>query len=381
MEQAIVDAIAQMRFPAATVAAKWITSFGEWWVLLAAVTAGCFVLLFQKRIQAALCFGTGYMVLLLAVYALKEFVQRPRPLGGIIEDSLFSFPSAHSALSTYVFCAAAFLFAPRVKNPTVRKAMFIILFGAPLLVALTRLYLGAHFLTDVLAGILFGGVAAFSVINASNEGSERKNIEVFYTKYWQLYLAMITVSDHRRSLRRFFETRDILRSEMKIVDVGCGAGALTQELWQISKEGSLGGIRFFGFDLTPAMLSAFRRWIERHEVKNVSLTQANVLHLSSADEFIDADLVVSSGMLEYLPKGKLTDGLIALHHILKPNGRVVIFISRRGWFNRLLIGWLWRANLYSESELLSTFKQADFSEISIRPFKSWGYVVEGVKNS
>lgn len=161
MEQAIVNAIAQMRFPTATIAAKWITILGEWWILLAAVTAGCFVLLLQKRIRAVLCFGTGYVSLLSIVYALKEFVQRPRPTGGIVEDSLFSFPSAHSALSVYFFGMVAYLFATRIKRPVLRKAMFVVLFTIPLLIAFTRLYLGMHFLTDVMAGLFLGALATF----------------------------------------------------------------------------------------------------------------------------------------------------------------------------------------------------------------------------
>lgn len=172
MEQAIIDVIALMRFSATTAAAKWITVLGEWWVLLAAVTAGCFVLLFQKRIQAALCFGTGYMTLLTVVYALKEFVQRPRPVGGIVEDSLFSFPSAHSALSVYFFGMIAGLFATRIQNPTVRKMMFIVLLTIPLIVAFTRIYLGMHFLTDVFAGLSLGAFSTFLCLKICNKSVE-----------------------------------------------------------------------------------------------------------------------------------------------------------------------------------------------------------------
>ncbi len=169
MEQAIVDAIAQMRFPAATVAAKWITFLGEWWILLAAVLAACFVLLFQKRIRTALCFGAGYVLLLSIVYALKEFVQRPRPTGGIVEDSLFSFPSAHSALSAYFFGMVAYLFATRIRNQMVRRTMVITLLTIPLIIAFTRLYLGMHFLTDVIAGMFLGALATFLTLKVSNK--------------------------------------------------------------------------------------------------------------------------------------------------------------------------------------------------------------------
>ncbi len=169
MEQAIIDAITLMRFPVATVVATWITVLGEWWILLAAVIAGCFMLFLQKRIRAALCFGVGYLSLLSIVYALKEFTQRPRPVGGIVEDSLFSFPSAHSALSVYFFGMTACLFATRIRQPIVRKVVFIVLFITPLIIAFTRLYLGMHFLTDVMAGVFLGALATFLTIKICNK--------------------------------------------------------------------------------------------------------------------------------------------------------------------------------------------------------------------
>lgn len=167
MEQEIINAVALVRSPAATVVAKWITFLGEWWVLLIAVFVLCLLLVYQKRIWAALAFGAGYVVLLVIVYALKDLIRRPRPTGALIEDSLFSFPSAHAALATYFFCMTALLFAPRIKHPIARMITFVALFSAPLIVAFTRLYFGVHFLTDILAGLLLGGAVVFLALKAS----------------------------------------------------------------------------------------------------------------------------------------------------------------------------------------------------------------------
>jgi membrane-associated phospholipid phosphatase len=93
------------------------------------------------------------------LFALKELIGRPRPLGPIpayIETS-FSFPSGHATLSIAFF---AFLLwtvygsmSPLWKRSGLISASIIIL-----AIGFSRLYLGVHYLSDVLAGYILGGV-------------------------------------------------------------------------------------------------------------------------------------------------------------------------------------------------------------------------------
>ncbi|MFH0714332.1 MAG: phosphatase PAP2 family protein [Candidatus Diapherotrites archaeon] len=85
------------------------------------------------------------------VGVLKFGFQQPRPLPSefnVLENaSGFGFPSAHSALA-----AAIFSFYEQKLKPWWKVFAFILV----ILVAFSRLYLGAHFLSDVLAGIVIG---------------------------------------------------------------------------------------------------------------------------------------------------------------------------------------------------------------------------------
>jgi membrane-associated phospholipid phosphatase len=93
----------------------------------------------------------------LVVDVLKLAVERPRPDHALTETNGFSFPSAHSATSVAVYATLTLLAARAVSG---RLRVLVAIAGGLVVVAigLTRIYLGAHYPTDVLAGWLTGAV-------------------------------------------------------------------------------------------------------------------------------------------------------------------------------------------------------------------------------
>jgi undecaprenyl-diphosphatase len=94
----------------------------------------------------------------LVVDLMKLAVERPRPAANDVGASAsgYSFPSAHSATSVAVYATLAFLVARGCNGP---RRVLVIAVGAALVTAvgLSRVLLGAHYPTDVLAGWLTGG--------------------------------------------------------------------------------------------------------------------------------------------------------------------------------------------------------------------------------
>jgi membrane-associated phospholipid phosphatase len=89
---------------------------------------------------------------------LKILVQRPRPIlaGPFVDWSGYSFASGHTIGATLLYGQLALFILATVKA---RHWRWLTIFSAALLVALvgfSRIALGAHFLTDVLAAIIFG---------------------------------------------------------------------------------------------------------------------------------------------------------------------------------------------------------------------------------
>jgi len=140
--------------PAWTSFFEKVTWFGNVPVL-AAVTVGAGILLAGKGRRAEL------ELLLLAVIGtqiltlgLKQGFERERPFfpDPLATESSYSFPSGHSSLSLAVYGTLGYIAA---RHASTRRRQIGILAGAAglvLLIGFSRLYLGVHYLSDVIAG-------------------------------------------------------------------------------------------------------------------------------------------------------------------------------------------------------------------------------------
>ncbi len=93
-----------------------------------------------------------------SVFIMKDLVERVRPSGlepAFIEPG-FSFPSGHAAISVALYGFLAFLLCrlyPHHKRWFVALAVIL-----ALAIGLSRLYLGVHYPSDVIAGYVLGGL-------------------------------------------------------------------------------------------------------------------------------------------------------------------------------------------------------------------------------
>ncbi|MDX6424392.1 MAG: hypothetical protein QOI67_1863 [Gaiellaceae bacterium] len=88
--------------------------------------------------------------------ALKLAFHRPRPELAFLHLETYSFPSGHSTAVTAVFGALAFLLWPATRTPRRRVALVAAAVCLIALVGFSRLYLGVHYLSDVLGGFALG---------------------------------------------------------------------------------------------------------------------------------------------------------------------------------------------------------------------------------
>lgn len=111
-----------------------------------------------------------------AVEMLKNFYYSARPTGLLHSPVSSSFPSGHTILVTALFGFLAMLIA-HYSSPTRRKIPLLIASFFILSVALSRIYLGEHWLTDVLGG-LFLGLACAGLVHLSYLRCESKHLPV-----------------------------------------------------------------------------------------------------------------------------------------------------------------------------------------------------------
>lgn len=90
------------------------------------------------------------------VGVMKNFINSPRPGGASILLGNNSFPSGHTTLSVALYGFLAILIARNFAKPILRKLTYLC-FGLTCgLIIFSRIYLGAHWLTDVIAGSILG---------------------------------------------------------------------------------------------------------------------------------------------------------------------------------------------------------------------------------
>jgi membrane-associated phospholipid phosphatase len=91
---------------------------------------------------------------------LKTSFNRPRPsvVEGITEVHSLSFPSGHAMSSMAVYGCVAYLVGRLEPKPALKHSVWAIAGVVILLIGISRMYLGVHYPSDVIAGYL-GGLA------------------------------------------------------------------------------------------------------------------------------------------------------------------------------------------------------------------------------
>ncbi len=134
------------------------TKIGGWQVIFSLLIILSIFLYWKKRKVFILPFWIAVCGSALLAVIVKYLVNRARPSADIAlyAEKLPSFPSAHSALTLALFGFLIYL-VWRFRSKMSLKIIFtIILASIILLIGFSRLYLGVHYLTDVLAGYLVG---------------------------------------------------------------------------------------------------------------------------------------------------------------------------------------------------------------------------------
>ena len=97
---------------------------------------------------------------------LKHILQRPRPTEfRIIEETGYSFPSGHSMVSAAYYGFIIYLIYKMVENKKIKWTLITILSLLVISIGISRIYLGVHYTSDVIAGFLIS--ISFLVIYTS----------------------------------------------------------------------------------------------------------------------------------------------------------------------------------------------------------------------
>ncbi len=144
-------------------------------VLFAVFIVSVVVFLRKKWRRAAIWMLLTMAGGLILEVALKQAFHRTRPEAYFgVEPRSYSFPSGHSLMSFCIYGVLAGLLTARIQSHALR---FLIWSGAAVLVAaigLSRIYLGVHYPSDVVAGYLAAAVWVGTLVTADRIRSRRR---------------------------------------------------------------------------------------------------------------------------------------------------------------------------------------------------------------
>lgn len=164
-DEAITNYFISIRTPIITEIMKLLSFLGSTPTYIVITIVIMFI-----ELKQGLFYGGHLLIIQVINRIIKYFIKRPRPnsINWLVQESNFSFPSGH-AMSA--MCGYGLLYIKFTNSNLKYKKIYSILSIAMIfLISISRIYLGVHYFSDVLAGMLL----ALSYI-------------LFFTKYTSYY--------------------------------------------------------------------------------------------------------------------------------------------------------------------------------------------------
>ena len=169
----------------------------------------------------------------------------------------------------------------------------------------------------------------------------------FYDRIERFYDLSFKLNGYGRSLDRYIEAHPLpVFENARILDAGCGTGTLTLALLRTLRV----PVKLTAIDLSASSMATARKYVNKNnpQQQEVRFAQGNVLALPFRDDAFD--LVVTSGVLEYVP---LEDGLTEMARVISPGG-YFLHLPMRPTAVTTLLELLFRFKVHPPDELAET---------------------------
>lgn len=132
--------------------AKIITIFGG---AIFLITLSTLILIFVKDKKIGFFVWLNLGISTILNQTMKFIIRRPRPTEfRIVDESGYSFPSGHSMVSVAFYGFLIYIIYKKIKNKYLKWSLIIALSVLVTLIGLSRIYLGVHYVSDVVGGFL-----------------------------------------------------------------------------------------------------------------------------------------------------------------------------------------------------------------------------------
>jgi len=146
----VYEIITSIKCKPVTMFFKVITVFSNTWfvMLLTAI-----IMIISKNKKRTFYISLNVIICFLLNQVFKFIFARERPLGiNLISEDGYSFPSGHSMISVAFYGFLAYMYLHSNKSRKNRLITIIFFVVLAFLIGISRIYLGVHYASDVLAG-------------------------------------------------------------------------------------------------------------------------------------------------------------------------------------------------------------------------------------
>ena len=171
--------VALLQTPLLTKLMLVITSLGSIAGLIILSVIAFALLAYKKRWLNAMLFSLSMLGGVGIELLIKLIVHRPRLDNALIQASGYSFPSGHATMAMLFFLLLIYLFKDDIKKELWKHVFIISCISIALLIGFSRIYLNAHWLTDVIGGFALGllwfmlSIFVFKKVEQIKPSSER----------------------------------------------------------------------------------------------------------------------------------------------------------------------------------------------------------------
>ena len=160
---------AKLKHPVADAFFLAVTTLGSTGAVLSLGLLALLWLMLYQRFFSATILAAGTLGGELLVFALKFVFDRPRPVPLLPHLELFSasFPSAHAFVSLVFYGLLTYMLLDHIRDWQSRAALLFSGSFVALLIGFSRIYLGVHWSSDVLAGFALAAMWLTFLITAS----------------------------------------------------------------------------------------------------------------------------------------------------------------------------------------------------------------------
>lgn len=177
VDQSVYHFFQSLRTPWADAIFVVVTELGDSFVNISLACAILLALLGKRCYRAAGFWAISVLGGLVGVQLLKWAIHLPRPVAFYHGASVYGFPSGHTAMSVVLYGFLAILLV-RGFSSAWRWGIFVAVLLVSFVIALSRLYLGAHWLSDVLGGFFIGtswaALLGIAYLKRPDEGVPRR---------------------------------------------------------------------------------------------------------------------------------------------------------------------------------------------------------------